>query len=1114
MKKILLILLQLALILQIAGIGVFWKPEKARAVAVTRYVNSESDGSANNPMRAFDDPSYTANDSYTTISDAITAATADDTIEISGGASGESYAGTTISKTLTIIGTDIAGYDGTVTVNYDAGTGAAIKTGADNIILENLTFTGLNTGIVLYVVNNNLTAKKLILNDPVSSNFALRIVTTSGTNTETFENLIIEGSASTVSLTKGIYLQKSTADSLTANFNNCLINNSPNLTDYSNGVYIHDAGTTANFTNCIFHNNMYTFNFNGAGTINTTNSLIQADITAPHRFTTGTGTWNSTNDIINGFPYFTNTKADLGDIFFSVDDRTNIDYFQSIADYAMNTYDIPLTYYPNETYLLSSADKIKLQTFYKAGHEIGTHTRHHSNLALTDALKVTYSGANSEMTFTVSGSGTSLIVDGTSDHTDKHGPIDLTSGSYDTLGELCTIIGTWANFSCSLNSVSAGAVTSTVLSISLDDKNTALPISIQTLIPFDDDTGPNNRLYKEEITNSVTDLESALHEDPECSSYTVQTLSFPYNASGSAVLNWIKANATNLIGLRATSWAATATRLEQIDINNAYYSYSYTSIKTGNSGQNPSGHTPDCFNYSSLSNPEKQICVEEAARVMASHASNGYFIGALTHNATQLSLQEFQWLLAELMKYKMIYNININTLANLIYQIKTSGDWTDNNADGIWERTFSGASDLRLRHDSPLINAGTTVAGRTTDILGNPIVGEPDIGPYEFQTPLAPSSLNQYKSDGITTITTGNWINETSVELKFNMSSSNPVDQLTPKVEIQEEDTAFTDIATHTGTAVNFSGTPVTGTVQVTGLTPGKTYHWQASVHNASGVDSVWLAMGGNPDFGVDAIPPVLSISSPSNNLSTTDSSVTISGTAVDSESGVASVTVNGVPISNPSNFSTTANLNMGLNTFSIVATDNAGNSATQTLNISRNAVYLFNTNQTPYSVRNSYITISYLQNILKYLGYFPSYVRSTGYYGFITKKAVYLYQKAKGIVRSWYSWGAGWFGPKTRQVLNDDILSGRILPSAFTDLSSNIAFPYDLRQGHSGYHVMKLQQRLVDEGFLNSKYITGYFGVLTKQGVIKYQKAHGIDLLRGGAGRVGPRTRAVLNSD
>ena len=49
-------------------------------------------------------------------------------------------------------------------------------------------------------------------------------------------------------------------------------------------------------------------------------------------------------------------------------------------------------------------------------------------------------------------------------------------------------------------------------------------------------------------------------------------------------------------------------------------------------------------------------------------------------------------------------------------------------ADGI---PFTADDGFNLRAGSPAINAGTSV-GDTTDIIGNPIVGNPDIGAYEY----------------------------------------------------------------------------------------------------------------------------------------------------------------------------------------------------------------------------------------------------------------------------------------------------------------------------------------------------------------------------------------------
>lgn len=50
---------------------------------------------------------------------------------------------------------------------------------------------------------------------------------------------------------------------------------------------------------------------------------------------------------------------------------------------------------------------------------------------------------------------------------------------------------------------------------------------------------------------------------------------------------------------------------------------------------------------------------------------------------------------------------------------------------------FLGEADGNFKPDylSPAIDAGTTISGVTTDMLGNPIYGTPDAGPYEYQPP-------------------------------------------------------------------------------------------------------------------------------------------------------------------------------------------------------------------------------------------------------------------------------------------------------------------------------------------------------------------------------------------
>lgn len=78
---------------------------------------------------------------------------------------------------------------------------------------------------------------------------------------------------------------------------------------------------------------------------------------------------------------------------------------------------------------------------------------------------------------------------------------------------------------------------------------------------------------------------------------------------------------------------------------------------------------------------------------------------------------------------------------------------THNAMDGAWQSAYTsyrgtgnaenvtplfraaGSGDFRPTAFSPVVDAGTSISGLTTDILGNPIYGSPDIGPYEYQPP-------------------------------------------------------------------------------------------------------------------------------------------------------------------------------------------------------------------------------------------------------------------------------------------------------------------------------------------------------------------------------------------
>lgn len=141
--------------------------------------------------------------------------------------------------------------------------------------------------------------------------------------------------------------------------------------------------------------------------------------------------------------------------------------------------------------------------------------------------------------------------------------------------------------------------------------------------------------------------------------------------------------------------------------------------------------------------------------------------------------------------------------------------------------------------------------------------------PIGTQLPTIPTSLIQYKSDGVTGIALGGTTTENKVVMKGGVSdpSKNKV-QL--EVEVKPVGTDFTGTPSFSSSLVA-SGSKAS--VICSGLSNGK-YHWQARVKNSKGVTGPWQSAGGNaenmPDFVVSATPVTLKVSPSSGKQGTT----------------------------------------------------------------------------------------------------------------------------------------------------------------------------------------------------------------------------------------------------
>lgn len=125
--------------------------------------------------------------------------------------------------------------------------------------------------------------------------------------------------------------------------------------------------------------------------------------------------------------------------------------------------------------------------------------------------------------------------------------------------------------------------------------------------------------------------------------------------------------------------------------------------------------------------------------------------------------------------------------------------------------------------------------------------------------PNNPTSLDQMKTDN-TDIPTGGWINETSVKFTAAASDTDNPDTLYLCIEKDALGTAFSNTEDLCGSGVAYSGSPVSVTVTITGITDATEYHWQARVKDAAGAYSSWVSHDTNleseRDFGIDTTSP------------------------------------------------------------------------------------------------------------------------------------------------------------------------------------------------------------------------------------------------------------------
>lgn len=134
------------------------------------------------------------------------------------------------------------------------------------------------------------------------------------------------------------------------------------------------------------------------------------------------------------------------------------------------------------------------------------------------------------------------------------------------------------------------------------------------------------------------------------------------------------------------------------------------------------------------------------------------------------------------------------------------------------------------------------------------------------------------------------------------------------------------------------------------------------------------------------------------------------------------------------------------------------------------------------------------------------------GVYNKKLEESVLNFQIENFILENKSELGAGRFGPKTRLKLSD-VLHKIETQKQIAEKWAEFHFEKNITKGKRSADVLKLQEILVQKEFMDHV-PTGYFGKITKEALIEFQKSNELikNEFSAGAGTVGPKTREKLN--
>jgi len=385
---------------------------------------------------------------------------------------------------------------------------------------------------------------------------------------------------------------------------------------------------------------------------------------------------------ITSYPY-------VGKISLFNDDY--VDHAETQAGIA-NTYGLPLSACISYIFNKDEEDlTTRLDALIAAGNEIVNHGYNHVYLQETEQGTLTYSGGDSNPAVDVDQTGYEIVL------TTTEGNDDLTVTEINTK-DVDDLQAALSGSNWSYASNYRHEDTEPLSSLADTDGSQALTAG-EIELSYDLDA-----FFDNEIDATSTWIEA------NTTDYTVKTLAYPYWVGSADTIDGLIG--AGLIAARkgAIAFGFDLKYMDIYEVNGPYI--------TGLIGDE--------------TETEMKNMMKQLARATACGPA---LVGITTHIlgvSNDPTAEGYGWMCEQLAQESEF--VTVDTFSAHAEAVIDSGDWTDVNSDTkIWKRTdFTDNSDFTLQSLSPCINAGVDV-GLTEDFEGNPIVGAPDIGAYEYQ---------------------------------------------------------------------------------------------------------------------------------------------------------------------------------------------------------------------------------------------------------------------------------------------------------------------------------------------------------------------------------------------